>query len=392
MSMTSRYEERLLDWLEDGPAIAPGQVLDTVAASIPDIPQRHASRVPWRFTTMPMYAKVLLAAAVGTAVVAGALLLSNPSPPAPPPKPPAADPEPLWDTPWGSWHATRGAAFGLPAGDYGLDLFFGPVLFARGPHEQAVLLGEWAIDYGTFQVGATDHCSTEGSYEWSNSADGQSLTMSAVDDQCLDRRTVLEGDWDRAELTRTLVPETPYRVDLDRPVLFTVPAGFMFTWSGGPPIATVREGNRKYLLLDGEDFFVWLQTAGQSLNDRCDINLGMRPQLTSIDDFLAWNGSASGAKVSQPTETSVGGYPAVYQDITGTGSCPQTPAEANCFCMPVGAMLGDGFEERTWAVDLGDGQIVTIGFHDDNPPFVANTPERLAIAQKFVDSIQFPDS
>ena len=43
--------------------------------------------------------------------------------------------------------------------------------------------------------------------------------------------------------------------------------------------------------------------------------------------------------------------------------------------------------ERIWAVDV-EGQIVLILFHDDNPPWEELTPERLAVAQDFVDSIQ----
>ena len=43
------FEPRVADWLEADPDHAPAPVLSTVLAAFPSIPQRRASRVPWRF-------------------------------------------------------------------------------------------------------------------------------------------------------------------------------------------------------------------------------------------------------------------------------------------------------------------------------------------------------
>ena len=62
------FEPRVADWLEADPDSAPAAVLGTVLAALPSIPQRRASRVPWRFPTMSSFAKVAIAAVAVVAV------------------------------------------------------------------------------------------------------------------------------------------------------------------------------------------------------------------------------------------------------------------------------------------------------------------------------------
>ena len=40
------FDPRIAEWLEDDPDHAPEQVLETVLAALPSIPQRRASRLP----------------------------------------------------------------------------------------------------------------------------------------------------------------------------------------------------------------------------------------------------------------------------------------------------------------------------------------------------------
>jgi len=77
------FDQRIADWLEDDPMQAPDQVLEIVLAALPSIPRRRASRVPWRFTTMPTSIRWPLAAAavIGVLVLGGALYLNRPSQP-----------------------------------------------------------------------------------------------------------------------------------------------------------------------------------------------------------------------------------------------------------------------------------------------------------------------
>ena len=62
------FDQRIADWLEEDSESAPGAVLPTVLAAFPSIPQRRASRVPWRFPSMSTFAKLAVAAVVVIAV------------------------------------------------------------------------------------------------------------------------------------------------------------------------------------------------------------------------------------------------------------------------------------------------------------------------------------
>ncbi len=98
------FEPRIADWLEADPDVSPPEVLATVYAAFPSIPQRRASRVPWRFPSMTTFAKVAVAAvaviAVGTlGIIAlqpsgGSVAGSAPSPPPSPSPLPTPVPSP----------------------------------------------------------------------------------------------------------------------------------------------------------------------------------------------------------------------------------------------------------------------------------------------------------
>jgi N-acetylneuraminic acid mutarotase len=65
------FDQRIADWLEDDPRHAPGQVLDTVLAALPSIPQRREMRMPWGFRGTPMLARLAAAAVIGALAVGG---------------------------------------------------------------------------------------------------------------------------------------------------------------------------------------------------------------------------------------------------------------------------------------------------------------------------------
>jgi hypothetical protein len=76
MTPGSNFDDRLHDWLEDGPTDAPPQVLDTVLAAVPSIPQRRAAwRSPWRVSPMAGFARLLAGAAITVALGALALFV-----------------------------------------------------------------------------------------------------------------------------------------------------------------------------------------------------------------------------------------------------------------------------------------------------------------------------
>ena len=69
------FDQRIADWLEDDPTIAPPEVLGTVLAAYPSIPQRPASRLPWRF---PKMNRIALPIGAAVAVVLAAAVLIAP--------------------------------------------------------------------------------------------------------------------------------------------------------------------------------------------------------------------------------------------------------------------------------------------------------------------------
>ena len=139
---TEMFDDRLADWLEDDPVLAPPQVLETVLAAVPSIPQRRAG-IAWRPAALPGWWQ--LAAAAALVVTLGFLGLralnpttvgpsQSPGPsltqsapaftPAPSPSSPGATPSaqaagaPLPDEVIGAWyHAAPGWWWFLRAGD-----------------------------------------------------------------------------------------------------------------------------------------------------------------------------------------------------------------------------------------------------------------------------------
>jgi hypothetical protein len=78
----STFEDRLHDLIEDGPTEAPAQLLETVIAAVPSIPQRRGAwRVPWRTSPMIGFARALAGIAIVVGLGSAALFVvmrSNP--------------------------------------------------------------------------------------------------------------------------------------------------------------------------------------------------------------------------------------------------------------------------------------------------------------------------
>ena len=72
------FDPRIAEWLEEDPDQAPAPVLDTVLAAFPSIPQRRAPRVPWRFNTMTLSARVVVAVVVGVLIIGVAFYVLRP--------------------------------------------------------------------------------------------------------------------------------------------------------------------------------------------------------------------------------------------------------------------------------------------------------------------------
>lgn len=72
------FDLRVADWLESDPELAPAQVLETVRAALPSVPQRRASRIPW-WTWSLAVRFGLGTAAIVIGIVLGVSLLGSPT-------------------------------------------------------------------------------------------------------------------------------------------------------------------------------------------------------------------------------------------------------------------------------------------------------------------------
>jgi hypothetical protein len=216
---TEMFDDRLADWLEDDPLQAPPQVLQTVLAAVPSIPQRRAG-IAWR--PGPFTLHLQLAAAIVLVVVAsvlGLLVLRGPSVgPTSSPSSRAGLPNRV-DVPlrFYSIYLPAGWLANVSTGTTGVDAFNGPegeldVRFALiGPNTGQEA---WADAYFAEQVAAHPGCSDESSVAWESARVGQQ-------DGRLYALQCLPG-W----LAMTAVGDRGY--------------GLQFTVRGGTPSATAR--------------------------------------------------------------------------------------------------------------------------------------------------------
>lgn len=400
--MTAQLDiDRLLDdFLREGTNRLSDRVFDAALGDIETTRQRRAWRVPRRYSDVPtpirlLAAAALLAAAVGGAFLLGGNLRQTTQPePAPSPKPSAADVEPiqLGADVDGTWVSYSPATFGSTAGDYAMTLTDDPRVMVRAPDDREIFLGSLADDQprGRAVFGPTDRCPGPGTYTYELSDDNRSLSMQLVGDTCDERAALLEGSWIRSSIQQSAAQNQSYTYDLNPRVSFVIPSGFRDS-SGNPPTVSIPiERVVERVEIDAEDYFVLVDASVHVPSDRCDQNVFDRYMPPTMDDFVEWNRAATGVNVTEPVPTKVDGHDAVYMDIGGTDDCPNGTVKPNCSCIPSAGLSDvDGtLVERIWAVDV-DGKIVLVIFHDDNPPWLALTPERLAVAQEFIDSIHF---
>lgn len=119
---TPEFDQRIADWLEADPTTAPGDVISTVAAALPSIPQaRRGLLAPWRFTEMSNLARAAVAVAIVAIVGVGVLAFNlrapttgssrTPTPSTVSPAPGTASPGPASASP-----AVTGSANSWPLG------------------------------------------------------------------------------------------------------------------------------------------------------------------------------------------------------------------------------------------------------------------------------------
>jgi len=215
-------ERAARSWLEAGPTQAPSRAVEAALLRIETTPQERDLRIPWRFSAMPMPARVAVAAVIGVLFVGGAVfMLGRPGQPAvggPGPSPSvSAAPSP---TPSPS-PAARISAPARTMGDWQaiLDspLTNKPEVTGRiqlsidwqngvsswiqtEAGEQIFMSDSVAAPTGEIDLVAADGSigcrkGDLGRYAWNRSPDGLFLTLTTIDDACAARAEAYSRTW-----------------------------------------------------------------------------------------------------------------------------------------------------------------------------------------------------
>jgi hypothetical protein len=215
-------ERAARSWLEAGPTQAPDRAVEAALLRIETTSQERVLRFPWRFTTMPMPARVAVAAVIGVLLVGGAFYVldrsgqpsvggpgpaSSPTPTAsPPPSPSPAALSPAPDGTWGDWQAELDTPLTGVAGVAGhiqlsIDWQSGISSWIQTEAGGQILLSDSvAAPAGEIVYIASDGsvgCQKGdiGRYTWDRSSDGLYLTLTAIEDACTTRAEAYSRTW-----------------------------------------------------------------------------------------------------------------------------------------------------------------------------------------------------
>jgi hypothetical protein len=75
------FDQRIADWLEADPEIAPPEVLATVVAALSSVPQRRSTPASWRSLTMSLSTRLTAAAVVAVVAIVAVIVLGRPATP-----------------------------------------------------------------------------------------------------------------------------------------------------------------------------------------------------------------------------------------------------------------------------------------------------------------------
>jgi hypothetical protein len=217
-------ERAARSWIEAGPTQAPDRAVEAALLRIQTTKQERDLRIPWRLPKMTTPARVAAAAVIGVLAIGGAFYLLSPGGrsnvgvpgPSPTPSPSASalpapsaafSPGPAPATTLGDWQAmSDGAITGLFGANEHIQL---SIDWQDGLHtwiqtnagNQVLKSESLRAPRGEIALRATSAdtigCAPGdlGRYTWSRSADGMFLTLTVIDDACVNRQTAMSRVW-----------------------------------------------------------------------------------------------------------------------------------------------------------------------------------------------------
>lgn len=398
--------ERVLDhWFTEGPTQMPNRFLDDTLERIDRVPQHRLARLQTRLLSMYPNLRFAAVAAVIVAVAGlGALFLARDSGVGRLPQPaPGVLPAPLLAL-WRS-AGTRVVPGPGPGGvnTYSsLDIVINPTsVDIQNAHTDVVssvsLVAADRLELRALTMGDFWHCKVgdAGTYSFSISTGDQRLSMSPVSDTCVERATILAGDWTRTDLGEL----QPGRRDAStfRPFLggtgrltYTVPAG----WAGSSMRDNLLELGRPSVS-DEASISVISNAYPSDQAAPCSENRGAAGLGRTPAAMAAWLRTVRGLVVSTPAEATIGGLSGIIVDLSiAPGWTTTCAAGLYTFSYSGSDSGGDwssrltlkGTErERLFLLDRGDGTTLVIDI--EAPDDVWNA--FIADATPVVDSFEF---
>lgn len=443
--------ERVLDaWLSQGPTVMPDRLFDGILDRVERQPQRRLARIQRGILTMRPINLIAAAAAVIVVIGAGTVLLGRqtastvgaptPLPSVVPSAAPAASattapsastgaqlPQALqyhWISPprvipqEGSQQvlpllvvAPSTISVNLNAGQ--------PVL---GSAATVAAPGSLTLSLAVPGVGCA--AGDLGTYTWSISPDGRTLTLTSTNDACAVRAAAFAGTWTRSECRDVndtclgAVPAGTYSstfLDVRSAsadvhpwgaygqLRYTVPAGW----------ANQSDYPSNYTLMPAAEYAgaagdpngrashgIYLFARPAALADSATCASQVAPGIGQTPAALAASvASRPGLVASKPAPITIGGYPGVMIDIhlapNWTRTCPgdtlpSAPLLVNDSGSPSGWNWGIASTEqqRLILLDIGGGRTVAIIVDDNSTP--SRFAELIAQAMPIIATFQFP--
>ena len=417
--------ERVLDrWFSEGPTHVSDRFFDSVADRLDRAPQRRLAGLQMRFLAMQPTLRFAGAAIVIAAVVGlGAIAFSGgtengPTPTASPTAPPSVAPSggPLTTALRHYWiGAPRAIPALIPARDFaGIRMGATTMQFDGGTNggrnDFPSLASLVAPDRIAFVLtSATAGCAKgdAGTYRFSLSPGGGSLTLTTESDACAPRSQALAGDW-----ARSVCPNTgadclgPLEAGNHVSVIFNpfVPVD-RWTFSYGRLGYTVPEGwqndeeDRGVYVISrqgaGEDASIWLlsEVAAHDQAADCSDNVAAAGVDRTEAALASWLTTVPGLKSTKATTVTLGGLTGVTMDLSvdpgWTRVCPGGAVPAvKVFADANGAEhdveVDAGTPLRIFLLDLGDGRTLLVFIHAvDRVTWDSLINEAMPIVQSF---------
>lgn len=410
--------EHVLDsWLSEGPTQMPSHMFEAVVDRISHVPQRRLARLNTRLFDVHFNFRLAVAAVilVVASAAGGALLAGRVTGVGGAPSPmDMAALQSLWTSKTPRSQASSGSP--TNSGKALFDMLIGP--------EDIVINNFWGDIFSTYSPVGKDslrlvllntakywNCQPgdEGTYTFSLSADGATLTLMAVNDECATQEGILSGEWARSACPKGLLGCSgdlaagshashwfvPFETDNGQvqqgKFSYTVPVGWTL----------VDENFGAYTLAktDAPANAIRLMSNAvpHSQDSTCPPSQarGVGRTTAAIESWLT---TLPGLVTTEPTPFSVGGLNGVTLDLSmapgWTHACsfaPDTPVvntitESPASGLNVHVNVAGAARARYMLLDLGDGRALLI---DVEAPDQASWDEVIAEAMQIVNSFQF---